>query len=282
MLLFVLCFVAPAAGGGFGSREGDAMELQENGSSRMSPLARITKMKADRAKMISESKLPSNKSNLSPELHALLTSHSTKSNEVILAMTNAGEVDFALNMACSLKDVDAFQHLVVVATDDAAKRVLETKGVPVYFDPSIAAFVRASNKHKDADKFGGKTWSLIAVQKLLMIAAVVEAGFNVFFTDVDVVFMRNPLPHLACGEEHPHAKFMWDGPSLNLSSGIYREGVKPHYGEPLLFPHEVNGGFMLVCNNEHTVPMLADAASSFADYWEKGQCLYEWWCHDQV
>lgn len=74
---------------------------------------------------------------------------------------------------------------------------------------------------------------------------------------------------------------MWDGPSLNLSKGIYKEGVKPHHGEPKLFPHEANGGFMLICNNPHTVPMLADAAHSFASYWGKGKCLYEWWCHDQ-
>ena len=214
-------------------------------------------------------------------LHKLLSEHRTEDNIVILAMTNLGEVDFALNMACSLKEAGGLENLVVIATDEPAKKALQAQSIPVYFDTDVAQYVKKSDKSHSADKFGGKTWSLIAVQKLLMIAAVANAGFNVFFTDVDVVFQKNPLPLLHCGDSHPHAKFMWDGPSLNLSEGIYKEGVKPHYGEPKLFPHEANGGFMLICNNEYTGPMLTDAAHSFAAYFEKGQCLHEWWCHDQ-
>lgn len=278
-----LCAALCVAHASFGAKEGEVASLRE-----LSPLERIHRMKAQRSAMMemissneSQGISSSDGKHIAPELQMLLARHKTKDNTIILSMTNAGEVDFALNMACSLKDVGAFAHLVVIATDQTANDVLQAQGVPVHFDPTIAQFVQASDTSNEAGNFGGKTWSLIAVQKLLMIAAVVGAEFNVFFTDVDVVFMRNPLPQLKCGDGHPHARFMWDGPSLNLSTGKNKEGVQPHLGAPLLFPHEVNGGFMYVCNNAHTVPMLADAANSFAEYWARGQCIWEWWCHDQ-
>ena len=130
--------------------------------------------------------------------------------------------------------------------------------------------------------FHSQAWKLLAVQKLKKIAAVVDSGFSVFFTDIDVVFPRSPMPFLSCGVDQPQMRLMWDGPSDK--SPDLPAALKHNGGEhDLTFPLEANGGFIWACRESKAAAVLLDAAESFAQFFAKGSCAHKgaWWCHDQ-
>ena len=229
-----------------------------------------------------EADLPATGSAAKPDalpagLKALLAQAADAQNRVILAMTNFGEVDLTLNMACSLRAQGLMEQLVVVATDRKTEAALHDKGVKAFFDESIAAYFKTFNAGAvdKAAAFHSQSWKLLAVMKLRKIAATVHAGFNVFFTDVDVVFQRSPMEVLQCSPSKPQMLFMWDGPS-QPNKLLFAD-----HKDSRTFPYEANGGFIWSCHDAAATAMLEDAASSFVQFFNTGKCTGAWWCHDQ-
>jgi len=266
--------VAAAAGGAevgaapAESAGGDADANDANNTHHLSPTA--------------QADLPARGAAAAPDplpagLRSLLAAASDAQDRVILAMTNFGEVDLALNMACSLRAQGLLPQLVVIATDRKTEVALREKGVKVFFDASIGAYFESfhAGAVDKAAAFHSQSWKLLAVQKLKKIAAAVHAGFNVFFTDVDVVFQRSPMEVLQCGPAKPQMLFMWDGPSPT------DKGLFPSSPGGRTFPYEANGGFIWACAGTAPTAMLEDAAASFVQFFGTGKCTGAWWCHDQ-
>ena len=229
-----------------------------------------------------EADLPATGSTARPDtlpagLKVLLAQAADSQNRAILAMTNFGEIDLTLNMACSLRAQGLMGQLVVIATDRKTETALHDKGVKVFFDESIPTYFQSfeAGAVDKAVAFHSKSWKLLAVMKLRKIAAAVHAGFNIFFTDVDVVFQRSPMEVMQCSPTKPQMLFMWDGPSKP------NKALFPDHAEGRTFPYEANGGFIWACHDAAATAMLEDAAASFVQFFSTGKCTDAWWCHDQ-
>ena len=123
------------------------------------------------------------------EFYKMLVSRANAEKLVILSFTDYAYVELAINLHESLQALHITNFLFICA-DVKALNVLKRRGISsfLYQHPQIS-----SNNEPSfySDDFIVKT-SI----KIKIITAALMMGFQVLFTDADVVFLRNPIPHL--------------------------------------------------------------------------------------
>ena len=126
---------------------------------------------------------------------------------VVLAMTNAGFAPFWHNLRCSLERVNVSQHAIVIGTDTAACKAASSGSVPCVVGDQVLWNQDASDAHaghgigssalsQEAEKHGTVAYARLMHVKALPALAVLRMGYNLLFTDTDVVWLRNPLHRL--------------------------------------------------------------------------------------
>ena len=123
------------------------------------------------------------------EFYKMLALRANPEKLVILSFADFAYIEFAVNLHESLQELHITNFLFVCA-DVKALNVLKRRGIAsfLYQHPQINSN-EASNFY--SDEFNVKT-SI----KIKIITAALMMGFQVMFSDADVVFLRNPIPHL--------------------------------------------------------------------------------------
>ena len=148
---------------------------------------------------------------------------------VIVMVANEGVMDLALNFICSAEGagIDLASIAMFVGTKEDVELV-ENMGAKAIYSPALGSMPsRAAGMYLDA------TFSRMMWFKTTSVFLAIEAGYDVLFQDVDLVWMKDPIPYLR---------------GLNADISFMDDGART----PRYTPFFVNSGFFFVKNNERS------------------------------
>jgi Nucleotide-diphospho-sugar transferase len=148
---------------------------------------------------------------------------------VTVMVANEGVMDLALNFICSAEaaGIDLSTVAMFVGTEEDVELV-ENMGAKAIYSPALGSMPKnAANMYLDA------TFSRMMWFKTTSVFLAIEAGFDVLFQDVDLVWMKDPIPYLR---------------QLDVDISFMDDGART----PRYTPFFVNSGFYFVKNNAKT------------------------------
>mmetsp|Transcript_1784 Transcript_1784/g.3441 ORF Transcript_1784/g.3441 Transcript_1784/m.3441 type:complete len:608 (-) Transcript_1784:88-1911(-) len=159
-----------------------------------------------------------------------------KNNTVIVLTVNKGQSELLTNFVCSARsrgfDVG---NILVFPTDLESKALSEGLGVATYFDEKNLGTLPSG----EAKVYGDPIFAAMMYAKVLCVLYVSLLGHDVLFSDVDVVWFRDPLTYFHDESNRDIQKFdilfQHDGSS------------QPRYN-----PFSANSGFYYVRANKKT------------------------------
>lgn len=148
---------------------------------------------------------------------------------LIVMVANEGVMDLALNFICSAEaaEIDLSSVVMFVGTERDVVLV-ENMGAQAIYSPALG-----SMPPKAAGMYLDNTFSRMMWFKTTSVFLAIEAGFDVLFQDVDLVWMKDPIPYLRAVDAD--ISFMDDGART-----------------PRYTPFFVNSGFFYVKHNSRT------------------------------
>ncbi|GJP47240.1 hypothetical protein CLOM_g6452 [Closterium sp. NIES-68] len=112
---------------------------------------------------------------------------------VTLVAVTFGYAEMLMNFVCNLRKLGLGDNLVVAALDEDLYRFAFTQGLAVFYE-------RASTTMRGIDQgqcqFGTKCFRQFTKLKSRAVLRVLKAGYSVLWSDVDIVWFADPLPHL--------------------------------------------------------------------------------------
>jgi len=112
---------------------------------------------------------------------------------VIVATVDAGYVDFAVNWACSLRRLGIDNYLFH-AFDDNVFKALQDMDLPVVKFLSQLSSEYTASANTDAVVYGSVSYQSIMNTRTEFVTKVIQKGYHMLLSDVDIVFLRNPFP----------------------------------------------------------------------------------------
>mmetsp|Transcript_2127 Transcript_2127/g.7945 ORF Transcript_2127/g.7945 Transcript_2127/m.7945 type:complete len:347 (-) Transcript_2127:257-1297(-) len=154
----------------------------------------------------------------------LLQSKGGSEKTVIVTGLSIEYIRMFENLACNLKLVGGFDRLVAVAFDKETFTWGTANSISMIHISNVA---RADHTLPDSILYGTQAYKSITKLKSVAVLHILKAGYNVIFTDVDVVWFKNPYYAL---QEYWITDFViqHDARSDSLrkfNSGLY--GVRP-------------------------------------------------------
>lgn len=164
-------------------------------------------------------------SGTTPHLEGLLQRVSPNASRLVVAVAvNYAFRDLALNFVCNLHRL-RIPNYIVLAMDRPVYRYLSAHGANVFFYEDTPR--RRLLADPGGDRFGSTAFVETSRRKSLLVLKVLRLGYSVVFSDVDVVWVRDPIPHLVA---HPFDFVMQSDRNhndrdaalnYNLNSGFY-------------------------------------------------------------
>lgn len=115
---------------------------------------------------------------------------------VTMTTTDSGYIDMTSNWICHIKKLGIEKEVIVFALDKEIHEFVQSKGIASYFDEGMS---------KTSIKIGyhnSKSYNQVVHTKTKHQKTVLERGFDLFFTDVDIPWtsdFRPPVIHEANG-----------------------------------------------------------------------------------
>ncbi|KAI3458389.1 hypothetical protein Pfo_015052 [Paulownia fortunei] len=183
------------------------------------------------------------------KLEEVLAAASTVNKTVIIAIINKAYVEGDKPMLDLFLDGfwlgegtrDLINHLLIVAMDQTSYERCRFLGLHCYkLETEGVDFV--GEKLYMSDDFIKMMW-----RRTLFLGDVLKRGYSFIFTDIDVLWLRNPFPYLT-----PQPPL-----DLQISTDKFR-------GNPWSENHRINTGFYMIRSNNKTVALF-DAWSANKD-----------------
>jgi len=108
---------------------------------------------------------------------------------IILAMIDAGYIDIAINFYKTSLQAHHIDNFLFVGVGEKSCEILTNTSIPCFYytdDPSA---------HKFTQHGGSEFNRKMRIRTYFMIEAL-EANYTVIHCDTDVIFFRNPIPHI--------------------------------------------------------------------------------------
>ena len=115
---------------------------------------------------------------------------------IVLAMTNRGFAPFFHNLRCTMERVDVAKHAIVIGTDEAACEAAASASIPCVVGKALLLGQHHTALSSSAEKHGTVEYAKLMHVKARPALAVLKLGYNLLFTDTDMVWLRNPLHEL--------------------------------------------------------------------------------------
>jgi hypothetical protein len=155
----------------------------------------------------------------------LLLRQLNQQNVVLMMMVNQGHLDLFRNWvrSCDDRGIEVRSWTLVFTTDADAANGVEQLGFTSYTDP-----ISYGHQCKEAVKvFGDLQFRSLMFQKTAIVKDVLDLGYRLLFQDVDLVWMKDPLPYfLTPSCQRFDARFMYDGQNkihapLHVNTGFF-------------------------------------------------------------
>jgi hypothetical protein len=107
---------------------------------------------------------------------------------VLVASGNIAYLDMLLNWACQMKQLDL--KFMVFAMDQQLQDELTSRKIPSYYDAGWDVTL-------DYAEYGTQHFKMITCLRWKYILKVLNSGHDVLFSDLDIAFMSDPMPHFS-------------------------------------------------------------------------------------
>jgi hypothetical protein len=108
-------------------------------------------------------------------------------NTIYFTVTNQGYLEYTINMLKSLNRFNIDRKLLVVCLDSISNDYFKSNGYFTHFiDLNLTTF----------SEFGTDGFAKCCYIKIFLIYKFLEMGYNVFYTDGDIFYTKNPLDEL--------------------------------------------------------------------------------------
>lgn len=175
-----------------------------------------------------------------------------RSNVIIMAESNRGFHDMAMNWMRTLRNLD-ISNFIIVCLDGGEWDLMQKTGIPnAFYDPNMALLVPgmdANSLSPDAQRFRAPAYNQIVHFKHILLQLVLQFGYNVFLSDIDIVFYRNPFPVL---NHMPVCDFYAATESEPPSAGEWAQWKFPGAG----FKYVLNTGLIYLRPTRATLRMM--------------------------
>lgn len=108
--------------------------------------------------------------------------------DIIVLSANYGYLDFVINWVCTSSVLNL--KYVVVSQDDTLHSYL-TNNTHIPTVSGTAFNISAPLGHYDYDSSG---FNFVSHMKFVAVRSILQQGYNVLFSDVDIVWLKNPTP----------------------------------------------------------------------------------------
>jgi hypothetical protein len=153
------------------------------------------------------------------------------SKTILLISANMAYADMAYNFLCRLAKISKCFKYVVVAQDASFYSFLQSHGIP-----SISGSLIHPVSAEDAKNFRTAEFNAISIAKIVAARMVLESGYNVLFSDVDIAWKKSPVPFLPT--------------DVDLA-------IQSNTGENVFsLEHEPNTGFYFLRSNDRSIALL--------------------------
>ncbi|CAI5501533.1 unnamed protein product [Closterium sp. Naga37s-1] len=112
---------------------------------------------------------------------------------VTLVAVTAGYAEMLMSFVCRLRSLGLASNLLVAALDEDLYRFAFTQGLPVYYEQ---ASEEVKNMRASECGYGSQCFRHFTKLKSRSVLKVLNAGYSVLWTDVDIVWFTDPLPDL--------------------------------------------------------------------------------------
>lgn len=146
------------------------------------------------------------------DFEAVLQDKSTANKTIILAFTDESFVAMAINLYISSFLKFNIQNYVFVCSQPKATTILRKHNITSVHLWNDTIFLETSDFNTRG--FGHK-----AIKKVVLTNLALLLGYNVLFTDVDIVMFKNPFPYLVC--DKCDIMFQPDTKQNMINSGFY-------------------------------------------------------------
>lgn len=153
---------------------------------------------------------------------------------VVAVAVNYAFRRLVLNFVCNLRRLRR-RNYIVLAMDRAVFHYLEERGVNVYFHADAAPVPRRRLlEADDGDAFGSSAFVETSRRKSALVLGVLRLGYSVVFSDVEVIWVRDPVPimlahaeDLVVQSDRRLADALSAPLNFNINSGLYMARSSP-------------------------------------------------------
>lgn len=166
---------------------------------------------------------------------------------VITIAVNYAFRKLALNFVCNLKRLN-LQNYVILSMDKAVYEYLAVRGANVFFYEetvqrrrlhSLPSHSVLNSSAEVENVFGSSAFVETSRRKSILVLKVLRLGYSVLFSDVDVVWIRDPIPEVV--------RYDYD---------FVIQSDRKHADQDMALNYNVNSGFYLVRSTKRSVTAL--------------------------
>eukprot|EP00040_Diaphanoeca_grandis_P002741 m.22583 g.22583 ORF g.22583 m.22583 type:complete len:761 (+) comp13861_c0_seq1:146-2428(+) len=149
-----------------------------------------------------------------------------KDNHVLVTGISYNYRDMLMNFVCNLRRLGIYDHLVIAAWDVEMYKFGFKLGLPIFLYESDIDTTGETN-------YGSQAFRQVTKLKSKVVLSVLKLGYDVTWTDTDIIWFQDPFPLLAqmpsdfvVQSNAPSAEAEANGP-LRINSGFYRVRSSP-------------------------------------------------------
>lgn len=150
-----------------------------------------------------------------------------RNNHVIVTGVSYGYRDMLMNYVCNLRRLGITHSLIIAAFDKEMYEFGFKMGLPIFFYEADDADVRKALSR--GMEYGSKGFKKVTKLKSQVVLRILRMGYDVTWTDTDIVWLRDPLPALAdmpsdfvVQSNAPWPEESAANGELRINSGFYR------------------------------------------------------------
>lgn len=183
----------------------------------------------------SDYEIPVQDSKLAYSLDDLLPTVAINGSLIVLVVASYNYIDFLMNWVCRANRVGLpSSNILVGAIDDDLYRFAYTQGLAVF---RYSGESGAINETQGSCDFGSQCFRQLTKTKSRLALTMLERGYSVLLSDIDIVLFRNPLSYL-----------------MSFGEGIFAvQGNRPNLEEAPNNIRRFNSGFYLARSDVKTL-----------------------------
>lgn len=138
----------------------------------------------------------------------------------IVSACNFGYLPLTLNWLKSLELLGLQENVLLYSLDKKVQEALNEKGI----ENILWETTKFSDIPEEHNSIHSDAWADIVFRKIELVNATLKSGEDVFFTDSDIIFKKNPIEHLKGMTENLDMVIQCEGhPTRNplACSGVY-------------------------------------------------------------